>query len=230
MSTFDNSTPHLSSVYDAQILNTIPNYDSFHQETIDIIHAAGIRPKLWLDTGAGTGTLIRLCMDVFPETRFLLADPSAEMLAEAKTKLSGLDPTRISYLEPTDTQNLVLPTGEKPDVVTAIQAHHYLSAEERRIATAVCYDALKDGGIFITFENTRPFTREGIELAKTKWGNYQMERGKTPAQAANHLNRFDTEYFPITPEEHLTLYRACGFRTVELLWFSYMQAGFYCIK
>jgi tRNA (cmo5U34)-methyltransferase len=38
------------------------------------------------------------------------------------------------------------------------------------------------------------------------------------------------EYFPITIEEHLSLLREIGFEVIELLWFSYMQAGFYCQK
>ncbi|MGD0856485.1 MAG: hypothetical protein ABSA18_11850 [Dehalococcoidia bacterium] len=34
----------------------------------------------------------------------------------------------------------------------------------------------------------------------------------------------------VTVEEHLDLYRSCGFAVVELFWLSCMQAGFYCIK
>ena len=49
-------------------------------------------------------------------------------------------------------------------------------------------------------------------------------------QVKNEVQRFDVDYFPITIEEHLKLYRNCGFATVEILWFSCIQAGFYCIK
>ena len=45
MKQFDNSTPHLSSVYDSQILNTIPYYDCFHREAIGVVKAAGIQTK-----------------------------------------------------------------------------------------------------------------------------------------------------------------------------------------
>ena len=44
------------------------------------------------------------------------------------------------------------------------------------------------------------------------------------------MERFENEYFPITVEEHVNLYRECEFKTIELLGFSYMQAGFYCVK
>jgi tRNA (cmo5U34)-methyltransferase len=230
MKSFDNTTPHLSSVYDDQILNTVPNYDCFHRETVDIVCAAGIEPRVWLDTGAGTGTLVSICLDLFPKTLFLIADPSAEMLTEAKEKLCDFGTDRVRILEPSDSQSLKLPDDLRPDVITAIQSHHYLSAEEREAATKNCYDMLSPGGIFITFENTRPFSETGIEIAKRKWGRYQESRGKTKEQVEAHLARFDKEYFPISIEEHHALYRSCGFKTVELLWYSYMQAGFYCLK
>ncbi len=85
----DNSTPHPASKYDAQIRNTIPYYDNFHAETIHFIKAMGMSPKLWLDTGCGTGSLIEQAFDVFKETTFILADPSPEMMNEAKKKLQN---------------------------------------------------------------------------------------------------------------------------------------------
>jgi len=230
MKPFDNSTPHLSSVYDRQVLSTIPNYECFHLEVVKLVKAAGIDPKVWLDTGAGTGTLVRRCADVFPATLFLLADPSKEMLEEAKKKLNSCGSETIRFLEPVATQGISLSPDLKPDVITAIQAHHYLSPTERNKATKVCFDALNKGGLFITFENIRPYTEKGTEIGKRNWSNDQLAKGKSEEQVKKHMERFGKEYFPITVAEHLELYRECGFETVELLWFSCMQAGFYCIK
>ncbi len=230
MNQFDNSTPHLSAVYDSQILNTIPYYECFHNEAINIIKVIKKEPKIWLDVGAGTGTLVKRCMDLFPNTLFILADPSSEMLSEAKKKLSGYGENRLQFLEPVETQNIILEPGLKLDVITAIQSHHYLSLEDRKKATMVCSEVLNDGGIFVTYENTRPFTEKGIDISKQNWSNYQISRGKSEEQVKKHIERFGVEYFPITVEEHLNLYKECGFKVVELLWFSYMQAGFYCIK
>lgn len=57
-----------------------------------------------------------------------------------------------------------------------------------------------------------------------------MAQGRTQEQADAHLKRFGSEYFPITAVEHLALLADCGFSTVELLWYSQMQAGFYASK
>lgn len=230
MNQFDNTTPHLSTMYDSQILNTIPYYECFHNEAINIVKALNIKPKIWLDTGAGTGILVKRCIDIFSDTLFIIADPSSEMLAVAREKLGGYGEDTVRFLDPAGTQNISLEPGDKPDVITAVQSHHYLSAEERERATKVCYDALNKDGLFIAFENIRPLTEKGIEVGKQNWSSYQLSRGKSEEQVKKHMERFGVEYFPITVKEHLNLYRRCGFKVVELFWFSYMQAGFYCIK
>jgi tRNA (cmo5U34)-methyltransferase len=230
MNRLDNTTPHSAALYDDQISSTIPYYDCFHEETINIVKAVIKEPGLWLDTGCGTGTLIRKCLDAFPKTNFILADPSREMVLQAKKKLDTLAAGRVTFLKPAATQQLDIEPDMHFDVVTAIQCHHYMMAEERIAATSACYNTLNVGGVFITFENIRPLTATGIEIGKRNWGHYQLSAGKDQEQVARHLERFDVEYFPITIEKHLELYRNCGFSAVEILWFSYMQAGFYCIK
>jgi tRNA (cmo5U34)-methyltransferase len=226
----DNATPHPAALYDDRISSTIPYYDCFHEETINIVKAVMKQPEQWLDTGCGTGTLVRKCLDAFPGTNFVLVDPSEEMVLQAKKKLDVYTAERVTFLEPSTTQQLDLKPDMHFDVVTAIQCHHYMPAEERIAATRACFDALNGGGVFITFENARPSTATGIEIGKRNWGNYQLSMGKDRNQVIQHLERFDVEYFPITIKEHLELYRNCGFKVVEILWFSCMQAGFYCIK
>jgi tRNA (cmo5U34)-methyltransferase len=226
----DNTTPQLAASYDDQISNIIPYYNCFHDEAINVVKAMAAEPQLWLDTGCGTGTLVGRCLNVFPNAAFFLVDPSSGMMSQAKKKLEAHASGRVKFLEPAATQRLILNQDFHFDVVTAIQCHHYLSVEERAAATRICYEALNRGGIFITFENVRPLTSRGIEIGKRNWGNYQLLAGKGRDQVERHLERFDSEYFPITVEEHLELYRRCGFAAVEILWFSCMQAGFYCIK
>lgn len=187
-------------------------------------------PRVWLDTGCGTGTLVKIALTSFPETRFILADPSLDMLKEAKKKLSGITDRRVTFLETAPTQDLSAEKTGNLDVVTAIQSHHYLSKDNRVKATKVCYDILKPGGVYVTFENTRPMTETGIEIGKRIWKDHQLKNGRSPKAVESHLKRFDAVFFPITVEEHISLLKKTGFRTTELLWYSRMQAGLYGIK
>jgi tRNA (cmo5U34)-methyltransferase len=225
-----NSTPHLPEDYDVQVAKVIPYYSSLHQEVINLVKALPFTPDVWMDTGCGTGSLIKKAITEFPETKFLLLDPSEGMLQQAQVKLSSYATGRLEFMQPSPTQDFMWEHGEKPDVITAIQCHHYLCDEDRVKATKVCYDSLKERGVYITFENIRPLTEEGITVGKQYLGNFQLSMGKSQEEVDKHLARFDVEYFPITVEEHLRLLRETGFRIVEILWYSYMQAGFYCIK
>jgi tRNA (cmo5U34)-methyltransferase len=229
MAKSDNATPYSATVYDEQVRRTIPYYNVFHEETFNLIKALRLEPKLWLDTGCGTGTLAQKALPLFPNTEFILADPSPEMLKTAKGKLAGAG-GRVQFLEPSDTQNLPQKSLPNPQVITAIQSHHYVSPRERAKATAVCFSLLASGGVYVTFENIRPFTSRGVAAAKENWKRFQLSQGRAPVDVEEHLQRFDVDYHPITVEEHLLLLRKAGFSTVEMLWYSCMQAGFYGVK
>jgi tRNA (cmo5U34)-methyltransferase len=223
-------TQKFPQFYDTHINVTIPYYQAFNREIINLVKAVGHDPALWLDTGCGTGTLIGKATDEFPKTKFMLVDPSPEMMEIAENKLAGQSKERYKFLAVSATQDIVLPGDERPDVITAVLCHHYLHEEGRRLATKKCFELLKKGGIYITFENVRPFTSFGTELGKANWKNFQVAAGKQVDIAEEHIKRFGTEYFPITVEDHISLLRSCGFPVVELFWYSYMQAGFYCVK
>jgi tRNA (cmo5U34)-methyltransferase len=223
----DNATPHSASTYDTHVHQTIPYYDLFHQETLNLLKAMDHTPKHWLDTGCGTGTLIQRAIAEFPSTHYTLADPSPQMLEIAKSKLSKFE--NVKFLEPSSTEKLSLPKASF-DTITAIQSHHYLHLNEHQKATSICFDLLASNGVYITFENIRPLTQRGIEIGKENWASFQIASGRDPKAVEDHLNRFSVDYHPLTVEEHLSQLRKTGFSVVELLWFSVMQAGFYCIK
>lgn len=52
------------------------------------------------------------------------------MLKHAQKKLSSNKNYRIEFIRPSPTHELRL--EEKPDVITAIQCHHYLSREDQK--------------------------------------------------------------------------------------------------
>lgn len=221
-------SPHLPSDYDDKIRKTIPHYDSIHLEAMNIVRSLDRPPRAWLDTGCGTGTMVGAALSLFPDTDFIITDPSASMLEVARKRLGGEG--RVRIVGPMATQELPGHVDGPFDVITAVQCHHYLSVDGRSRAVRACFDLLAPGGAFVTYENIRPLTPEGVAVGKRNWQRFLMENGRTPDEATVHSARLDTEYFPITVEEHIDLLRHAGFRVVEMLWYSYMQAGFYCLK
>lgn len=224
----DNLTPYCAQIYDENIAKTLPYYKSFHQEIINFIKAIPLEPKIWLDTGCGTGEFVKKAMCVFPHTIFFLADPACDMMAHAQNNLCSSE--KIHFLECCTSEDLIWNYPNKPDIITAIQCHHYLDMPGRFKATQTCFRILKEQGVYITFENIRPFTEKGTEIVKNYVSNFQFSKGKTKSEVNTYISRFDSKHFPITIEEHLKMLRTIGFSTVEMLWYSYMQAGLYCIK
>ncbi len=230
MNQSDNTTPYKSCDYDENVRKTIPFYEQFHRETIDLVKSLKSDVKIWLDTGCGSGYLISEAIKLFPNTVFILTDPAKPMLEQARKRLRKEHPDHIKFLNPVPSEKLYESLKVEPEVITAIMCHHYLKPEKRLDATAACFELLVPGGVYITFENIRPDFEETIQVSLERWGRFQMSQGRSPIEVKEHLKRFDQAYFPITINEHLELLKKCGFRIAELFWYSYLQAGFYAIK
>ncbi len=224
----DNKTPHKSSEYDIKVKKTIPFYECFHQQTVDLIKTVNPSVKKWLDTGCGTGLFIKRALPLFKDCTFILVDPSDEMLTIARKRLNGYK--NIEYIDPVRTENIKLEGKKEFDVITAIQVHHYLNRKDRIRATRNCYKLLKDDGIYVTFENIKSENDEMIYFQLERWMNFQLIEGRSEEEVSEHKKRFNLKYFPIKVSEHLKLLNSTGFRIVEIFWLSYLQAGFFCIK
>ncbi len=220
----DNKSAYNSKIYDEHIINVLPYYREYHDQITDLVRAMGIRNPDWLDTGCGTGTMALRVMESRNDVKFTLCDPSQKMLAEAKEKLSGRGVRFINV----SSQELTF--DSEYDVVTAVQSHHYLGRDERKEAVGKCYQALRYGGVFVTFENIRMSSDESDAIALSRWARFLSDHGNPEEDVQMHINRRDVEVFPITIEEHITLLRECGFRSADLLWTSYLQAGFWAVK
>lgn len=210
--------------YDVKIRQTLPFYDEFYKQVVDILEVWDRHELSWLDIGCGTGKMYEAVGKRLYIREFVFTDISEKMLAVAEERFQARKNRfeRMSVLELEDI--------ERYDVVTAIQVHHYLSEKERRIALERCCRALKRGGLFFTFENIAPDSEIGKQLVLDRWKNYQVRNGRSREEADRHMKRYGTDYFPLTVEAHFELMRKCGFRAVELIWMSYMQAGFMGIR
>jgi tRNA (cmo5U34)-methyltransferase len=226
----DNSTPHQSSAYDEEVSKTIPFYPLFHAQTIDLVQTLLPDVSVWLDTGCGTGYLAEHALPAFPKARFLLADPSQAMLDQARIRLARFPAASVDFLGAFPSEELASIISETPQVISAIQCHHYGGDDVRRRATDVCFKLLGEGGLYVTFENIMPGTHRGIEVGLDRWCRFQKESGRSEEAVEDHRSRFGRNYFPITVDEHLKLLQSAGFRVAELFWLSHMQAGFYAIK
>ncbi|MFQ6794494.1 MAG: class I SAM-dependent methyltransferase [Thomasclavelia sp.] len=220
----DNKSAFNSNEYDRKIKQTLPYYNEFYEQVIELVKVFHNSAITWLDIGCGTGKMGSIALENIELEKLVFCDSSDEMIRIAKERFQRFN-TEFSVC---DIQNLEY--TDEFDVITAIQVNHYLQMEERKIALQKCYKALKENGLFISFENFSPFTDVGKIVYLEKWKRYQIEQGKSFGESTKHIERYGKDYFPITLEEHLTLMRNSGFRAVEILWLSNIQVGFWGIK
>ncbi len=220
----DKITAFEASDYDKKIKQTLPYYEDFYEQIIGLVKAYNENKLEWLDVGCGTGKMATVAFENVKIKRFTFCDCSSDMLeiaqerfAYSNAEFSLCDVRKMKY-------------SSEFDVVTAVQVNHYFKKEERRIALQKCYEALKENGLFITFENFAAFSDLGKEIYLNKWKKYQMKKGKSSEKCNQHVERYGKEYFPITLTEHMELMRECGFRAVEILWLSNMQIGIWGVK
>ena len=220
----DNRSAYNAGIYDDKIVNVLPYYREYHGQIIDLVKSMDLKDPDWLDTGCGTGTLAQRVLESRSDVKFTLCDPSEKMLQEAEEKLTGRD---IRFLNISSQQ---IPFRSEFDVVTAVQSHHYLKPEERADAVRKCYNALRENGVFITFENIRMSAENSEDIAVSRWARFLADHGNPPEDVQMQLDRRGTEVLPITIEEHISLLRRCGFKSADLLWASHLQAGFWALK
>ena len=231
MTDINSARSFIPEVYDDVVRQIMPFYDTIQAETVDLVKTLQLDVTQWLDTGCGTGALVETAIRFFPNTAFILTDPTELMLKRAGDKLKAFPGKQVKFLPPTPTEGLLVHQDVlKPQVITAILCHHYYTREQRRTATDICYRLLDAGGVFISVENIMPDSVKGTQLGLERWKRFQIEHGRVSVAAEKHVKRFNSEYFPITVNEHITLLKEIGFQTIELFWRSQMQAGFYAMK
>lgn len=206
--------------YDRNILNTIPYYDEVYDQISDIVSVCFLDEAVsWLDVGCGTGKMAETAFEQCSVKKMICIDNSSAMLEEARQKINF---SNVEFLKlPVEEINYNL----QFDVVTSILVNHYMIYEERVAAVRNCYNALKERGIFITFENFAPSDETMKKLYLKRWERYQSSRGKSIKECKRHLSRYNTEYFPIKIQEQIKILRECGFISIEIFWCSYMQVG-----
>lgn len=220
----DNSSAFNSAEYDEKIRQTLPYYDDFFTNITGTVGAWGQVPKTWLDVGCGTGKTAEYALKSFDIERFVFCDNSEEMLNIARERFAAENTEFVLA----DVRELTF--RNEFDIVTAVQVNHYFKGAGRELAVQKCFEALKPGGIYICFENFAPYSEVGQRIYLDRWKNFQLEQGRSPSQCEKHIGRYNKEYFPITLSEQLQLMRNCGFKAAEILWLSYMQAGFLGMK
>jgi len=202
----------------------ITGYHELRERIVDTVKEVKPNPEYWLDTGCGEGGSIRLSMDTFNDTHFILADPSKENLKGAKKSLPAKEDDRFVCLP---THKLALEDSSL-DIITAILSHHYYrDIDSKREAIVNCYRMLKDGGVYLMVEHT---IYDDQDIKDKEWREYMAGSGLDESSIDQMFARRNTFYFPFKEEVHIELLKSIGFSKIEVFWRSCSDVGIYAMK
>ncbi|MBD5088145.1 MAG: class I SAM-dependent methyltransferase [Clostridiales bacterium] len=213
-----------SKEYDKKIVQTLPYYEEFYRQVIDVVKNYNNKKTMWLDVGCGTGKMAEFAFREIDIEKFVFCDNSDGMINIAKQRF-------YKYNAQFDICDILeLQYHKVFDVITAIQVNHYFNKEERIKCVHKYYNALKPDGIYISFENFAPFSEIGKNLYLNRWKNYQLQQGKSLMECEEHISRYGKDYYPISITEQVDIMHSVDFKAVEILWLSNMQVGILAIK
>jgi len=187
-------------------------------------------PFTFADLGAGTGAASRVILDHFTAAQAILADFSAQMMAQGEVELKPYE-GRYHYVEFDLAAAGSWPAG-LPDpvdaVISSLSVHHLNDARKQSLFAEILAH-LAPGGWYLNYDPVAP-PDAVVEEAWLRAGDRQ-----DPAAAAKREHRSPEEQFryenhvrymiPLDPQ--LGFLRAAGFEGVDVFWknLSYVIYG-----
>lgn len=224
MSSF--SDPQAVARYATGPVKQVPGFHAMQQMVSLLLAETVPQDGHVLVLGAGGGLELKVFADAHAGWQFTGVDPSAEMLALAKTTLGPLA-SRVDLVEGyIDTA----PIGPF-DAATCLLTLHFLPAEERLHTLKELAKRLKPGAPLIVAHHSFPLTNG----AKTRWleryAAFAVAAGGIPAaDARNAVTAIGSRLPVIAPEHDVALLQEAGFENVELFYAAFTFKGWVAYK
>lgn len=88
----ENISAFNAEEYDSKIKMTLPYYEDFYKQVVDIVKIRFEKPVKWLDAGCGTGKMAEAAFENVDIENFVFCDNSAEMIEHAQKRFQGAKP------------------------------------------------------------------------------------------------------------------------------------------
>lgn len=194
--------------YDEAIRRFVPGYEAML--AVAAREAARCRPRRVLDLGAGTGALSEAVLLAAEPEEMILLDADAEMLAQARARLSRFG-GRITEREGTFDD----PLPPCDAVVASLALHHVPTIEAKAALFRRIADRLPPGGVLVNADVTMPSDPAARDAEYRGWAAHLASSGISREQAYRHFAEWAEEDTYLPREAERDALRAAGF---EVAW------------
>lgn len=190
--------------YDATIRRFIPGYEIMLEQAARAV--AGVKPDHVVDIGAGTGGLSEALLREDDVGTVELLDVDPEMLAQARTRLSGHESRAVFTLRSYDD---AFPACDA--FAASLSLHHVPDLARKEALFGRAFEALRPGGVLVNADVNMPTAAAEREPLYRHWAAHQVSRGIPEARAWQHFEEWAEEdtYLPL--EDELAALRRVGF-------------------
>ncbi|MDY6467673.1 class I SAM-dependent methyltransferase [Acinetobacter faecalis] len=211
----DFESQHVVNSYDQHIRQLIPGYDLAHHH-IKALLKSHIKNKYAqvLVIGCGTGYELSYLLQLFPKWTFVVTELSETMLSQAKQNVQQLnEDERVEFVVGDFASSSFADQYSEInfDAVLTILVSHFIEYETKPNFFRNIYNALKQNGIFLTFDLMKFETENESEILK----DICMQNGLSEKQASTMLSRLNDDFYPLSENETLGLLEKIGFHKTQ---------------
>ncbi|HWU51989.1 MAG TPA: class I SAM-dependent methyltransferase [Tahibacter sp.] len=218
MSTF--SDPEVVARYAEGPVRQVPGFHALQQMTALLLAETVPADGRVLVLGAGGGLELKVFAEAQPHWRFVGVDPSAEMLALARTVLGPLA-SRVELQE-----GYVDTASPGPfDGATCLLTLHFLAAEERLHTLRELRRRLRPGGVLVVAHHSFPQTADAKRRWLQRYAAFATASGIPAGKAASAIDAIAERLPLLAPEDDAALLDAAGFVDVELFYAGFTFRG-----
>ena len=210
-----------------------PHYRAIQKVVLDAIPHDTSSPIRLIDLGGGSGRMVELFLDRWPEATATVLDQSESFLALARERLERFgDRVRFTQVRLQDdwTGKLSAPL----DAFVSMSAIHHLDPTEKRTLFGRIHDSLSPGGVFVNGDECRAADDATYLADVQEWARHMNELiadERVPAEMAETMRgwqarnvdefggkRSSGDDCHETVDAQLQYLRAAGFTDTECVW------------
>lgn len=203
--------------FDSIILKLIPYYNEMVEALVSSISYDYDSKFNVIDLGCGTGTILKIIKERYPNAVLTAVDISEYMIELTKHKLSNAE--NITYYVD-DFYNFDF-TKEYNVVVSSLALHHLVNDDDKKMFYKKIYNSLSTGGIFINADVVLGTSNTIQKMYMSKWIQYMNKYVSMEEIEQKWIPTYKEEDRPTTMMNHIDWLKEIGFNDIDIVWKYY---------